>query len=44
MLVDIPDDDAYYLPAPPEPVDAHAMRAFLAAYAARALERRQLKK
>ncbi len=48
VLVDIPDDDAYYLPEDPHhhdgSVDAPAMRAFLAAYAAKALARRQLKK
>jgi hypothetical protein len=44
VLLDIPDDGGYYLSEPGAPVDAPAVRAFLAAYTAKGLTRRQLKK
>jgi hypothetical protein len=44
VLLDIPDDGAYYLPEPGSSVDAPGVRAFLAAYAAKGLTRHQLKK
>ncbi len=44
MLLDIPDDGGYYISEPGAPVDAPAVRAFLAAYSAKGLTRRQLSK
>jgi len=44
VLLDIPDDGGYYLSEPGAPVDAPAVRAFLAAHAAKGLTRRQLSK
>ena len=46
VLLDIPDGGAFYAPEPPAAgpgaPDAAAVRAFLAAYAARTLPRQQL--
>ncbi len=44
VLLDIPDDGGYYVSEPGAPLDAPAVRAFLAAYAAKGLARRQLSK
>ncbi len=44
VRLDIPDDGGYYLSEPGAPVDAPAVRAFLAAHAAKGLTRRQLNK
>jgi hypothetical protein len=44
VRLDVPDDGGYYLADPGAPVDAPAIRAFLAAHAAKGLPRRQLNK
>jgi nucleoredoxin len=44
LLLDIPNDGAFYTQVPDEGVTAESLRAFLAAYRAKTLTRQQLKK